>query len=511
MTDSRQRPSRRREDANIPRVDGGARGSGNSRSATSRGGRARENDPSLRQNHRRSDTDRTRSDPGATGQQRSQRSSRRLSRNEVAAVSVDRAYYVSDMPSPYLTQREAYEDIADTRRRHGTITAIVVIVLMLAAVGGISGYLYQTMHHTTEETKVAHYRTAEIYVGEFLATIDTASLVKPVDEQTIAPVVSGNVIEVSAQDGSFVNIGDPLYKLDNPTITEAYNKATTALAEAKATADAKALALDEVNATVTALEAAAAAAPDDRATQAALASAITKLDPAVVESNAANATLESMQETYERAKVQQEALTIVAPIAGIVNQVNPEVVVGTPVSNGTKFCIVSDVSRLCIDMEIPLTEAGRVAEGQEVRLTFPSVPDLTVTTYVESMRDSGSIRLARVSITDPDPRISVGMLANASVIVQAIPDSFIVPLDAIQIGDDGFARLNVLLDPSRGIKTEVIVNIIATNGTEAAITAANIQVGNNVILNSSLEEQEALAAAEAASADSDAEQGQGQG
>ena len=78
----------------------------------------------------------------------------------------------------------------------------------------------------------------------------------------------------------------------------------------------------------------------------------------------------------------------------------------------------------------------------------------------------------------------------AQIIVQAIPDSLIVPLDAITIGDDGFARLNVLLDPSRGIKTEVIVNIIATNGTQAAVSANNIQEGNAVILNSSLAEAE---------------------
>ena len=414
----------------------------------------------------------------------------RLSHNEVAAVSVDRAYYVSDVPSPYLPQWQAFEDIASTRRRHSIIVAIVVIALVLAGVGGVSGYLWQTMHPTEEEVDIAHYRTSNIYIGEFLATVDTTALVRPIDERTIAPVVSGTAVEVHAEDGAFVNVGDVLYVLDNPTIAEAYNKATVALQEAQLSADTKLRALEEANATVAALQAAAAAAPGDRATQAALASATVKLEPALVEANAANTTLQSMTETFERARDQYAALTIVAPISGTLSKVNTEVTVGTPVSSGLKVCVVSDLSRYCVDVEVPPAQTRRITEGQEARITFPDFPDLTMVTNVESIRDEGTIRLARIGITEPDPRIQIGMPANVSIIVQAIPDTFIVPLDAIQIGDDGFARINVLLDASRGIKTEIIVNIVATNGTDAAISANNIQEGNAVILNSSLAEVE---------------------
>lgn len=424
--------------------------------------------------------------PSMAGSTRSGK--RRLGRDEVAAVNYDRSYYVSDGPSPYLTPDQAREDIRRTKRRHSTVATVVIIMIVLAVVGGGVGFVWSTTRPTTEATQVWQYRTEEIYRGEFLATIETTALIRPVGEENISPTVSGNIAEISAVEGATVAAGDPLYKLENNTISESFKNAEKAFTEAQAQVNAKTQALEEISATIQALEAASAADPNNRATQAALASSYTKIDPAQVELNAATQTLSSMKETYERAKTQEEALTILSPIEGTVNQVNPDVLVGTAVTNAVRLCTVSDLTSYCLDVEIPPSDSTRVSVGQEVRLTFPSMPDLTMTSTVESIRDESSIRLARIIIYDADPRVTVGTAVRAQIIVQAIPDALIVPIDSITIGDDGFARLNVLLDPSRGIKTEVLVNIIATNATQAAISADNIQEGNSVILNSSLAE-----------------------
>lgn len=415
---------------------------------------------------------------------------RRLSRDEVAAVKDDRAYYVSDEPSPYLTPDQAKENIHRTKMRRSTVFTVVIIMVILAIVGGTIGFIYQATRPVVSATQVWQYRTEEIIRGEFLASIETTALVRPVDAENIAPTVSGTVVEIAAVDGANVSAGDILYKLENPTITESFKHAEEAFAEAQAKVNAKTQALEEISATIQALEGASQTDPANRATQAALASSYSKLDPAQIELNSAITSLSTMKETYDRAKTQSESLVITSPIVGTVNQINPAVAVGTAVTSADRLCTISDMSRYCIDVEIPPADFEKISVGQEVRLSFPSIPDLTVTSTVDTIHDEGSIHLARITINEPDPRITVGTAVHAQIIVQAIPDSLIVPLDAITIGDDGFARLNVLLDPSRGIKTEVIVNIIATNGTQAAVSANNIQEGNAVILNSSLAEAE---------------------
>lgn len=413
-----------------------------------------------------------------------------LSHNEVAAVSMDRSFYVSDKPSPYLSSREAQEDISVTRRRHNVIMILLTLALVVGALGGIAYVIWQTMF-TRTQTVVTEYNTAPIVRGEFVDSVDATALVRPINESAVMPTVLGKVKEILVPDGANVNEGDPLFILENEDITKALENAKTALDAAQATADEKNLALDELNATISALEAAAnSTAEPDSATLSALASSENKLVATQVEADAANATLKTIQETYDRAQEQVDALTITAPITGTVNGINTSVPVGTEVSPSVRLCMVSDVGRYCVDVEIPPTEENRVTQGREVRLTFPTIPDLSISTIVESIHDEGSIKLARIAINDPDPRIGVGTQVNVSVIMQSIPDSLIVPLRAVRIADDGTAHLDVLIDPSRGIDTDVPVTVIATNATQAAITAANIQVGNAVILiNSTGDEQ----------------------
>lgn len=198
--------------------------------------------------------------------------------------------------------------------------------------------------------------------------------------------------------------------------------------------------------------------------------------------------LKNYQDAYDRAVAQRKKLTVTAPISGTITDANSDVAVGDTVSTTSALCTIEDTSQLVIQVPATDSQVSKAQVGQEVRISFPDVPDLQVTSTVAEVGTStittssgGHAFPLRVVIGDPDPALKVGMQADAQVILQSIPDSLIVPLEALDADSTG-TYLNVLLDPTRGIETRIPVTVVATNATQAAISAPNIQADTTVIL-----------------------------
>ncbi|MDO4806980.1 MAG: efflux RND transporter periplasmic adaptor subunit [Coriobacteriales bacterium] len=450
-----------------------------------------------------------------------------LSRHEVAAVNVERDYYSSHNPSPYLSTRQAAEDVRDTRRKRSTRTRVIVAVLVVAALGA-AGWFFWQFTKGGETKQAMQYDTREIVKGEFLNSIEATALVQPINECTVTPNGPGTIAEVFVEDGTAVEEGTPLFRLDNPTITDAVNKAQEALGTFQADADAKAQAFakaqEEVAKAQEALDKATEEAKEskkkddksedkdkdkaegggdsneegeeeeddsstsDEPTEAekkakeALEAAQAAAESARVESETATTNLYNMQETYNRALEQQATLTVVSPISGKVGGLGSSAEVGSSVSSSTSLCTVSDTSRFKVCVEIPKESADQVNIGKEARIAFPAIKDLNVTSTVASIEEVGESLLANIIIEEPDERITAGVAAEACVVLQSIPDSLMVPLEAIKTDENGGTHLDVLLDSTRNIVTEVPITIVATNGTDAAISAENIQKGNTVVV-----------------------------
>lgn len=418
-----------------------------------------------------------------------------LARNEVAAISADRSFYVSDVPTPYLSSKQAREDVRVTRRRHGRISVILVTLLLAVVLGG-GGWLVWNSLQTPERTAVAQHETCKIEHGEYLESIETTSLVRPANEVVVTANVSGRVAEVCVEDGTDVQEGDLLFRLDNPTITEAAkkaqesfdafskevekkqeaaNKANEAVAKAQEAADKAAEAAAKAQETTTTEK-----SGKDAAAKAALEQAQNNATVAQNELDAANNNLWNLQETLNNAQEQERNLNVYAPITGKVSELTSS----TSISGSTPLCNIADTSSLSLLIEIPASEEKRVKVGQEVRLSFPSLEDeeLHITSSVSAIDTNEDKLIATVIIESPDERLSPGLAAEACLVLKSIPDAYIVPVETLRTDEKGIAHLDVLLDPSRDIITDVSVKVLATDGTRAAIQADNIQAGNTVLI-----------------------------
>lgn len=223
-----------------------------------------------------------------------------------------------------------------------------------------------------------------------------------------------------------------------------------------------------------------------------------KVDSAKSELDSANQNLTTLKDAYNKAAEQEKKLTITAPFSGTITNVSDSATQSASVTSTTSLCTVSDTSKLIVVISVPESKLSQVSKGQDVRITFPDVSDLNVTATVTKIGTTASTSSTgeatypvTVTITDPDERLQSGMTANASIILQSIPNSLIVPIDAVQENADGSTYLDVLLDPSRGIDTKVTVTVKAKSDTQAAVESPNIQSDTKVILPSNSSDESA--------------------
>lgn len=451
-----------------------------------------------------------------------------LSRHEVAAVNINRPYYVSDTPSPYLSSKQAQEDFRVTKRRHSRIVTVAVILLIAAIAGGGGWFLWNSMHSGIQQSTQV-FETATIIKGEYLETVDSTSLVRPVNEEVVTSGVSGSVTEVFVENGTYVEEGEQILRLENSAISSARAKAQQALDTFSKEVDAKAEALDKANEEERKAQAevdriSAEISERERATSSlnslnnssnsnnsnssnssnssstseirirsvaleaantVLENARKRVETAQSELDAANDNLWSIQETYNQAVAQEETLNVYAPISGTVSDLSELAAPERSISGSTRICTIADTSSYSIVMEIPDDKQELVSENQEVRLAFPTIDGLYVTTHISWLdRNEEGTLLAIVEISEPDERITKGIAAEASVVLNSIPDTYIVPSAAIHSTDNGGATIEVLLDPSREIVTSIPVTVLANDGTNAAVDASNIQADTSVVISS---------------------------
>ena len=436
-----------------------------------------------------------------------------LAKNEVAAVSVnDRSYYVSDAPSPYLTNRQAREDVETTKRRHSRIVTALVIIFLVGVLGAGSWFLWSVIGPEPPKS-VERYESTEIVKGEYLETIETTSLVRPVNEVVVTSGVSGTVTDVFVENGTDVQEGEQLFHLDNPTITDAVTKAQEAFDTLSQDVQKKTETLQKANEDLAKAQSGTSTSDTSNSSSsstnndsssssnaAAIESATNRVNTAQSDLNAANINLASIQETLNQAIEQLNTLDVYAPISGTINELSDQAKTDSTVSGSTRLCLISDTSRYSIVIEIPKTAQNDVEVGQEVRLTFPAIEGLEVTSTVSSIDgiedEESDVLFATVIIEEPDERITTGIATEASVVLKSIPDTYIVPFEALHTSENGSTHLDVLLDPSRGIVTEIPVKVLAADSTKAAVEADNIQAGTAVVLSDVSNESSSSSTAE---------------
>jgi HlyD family secretion protein len=180
---------------------------------------------------------------------------------------------------------------------------------------------------------------------------------------------------------------------------------------------------------------------------------------------------------------------ITAPFDGVVTMV--ESIPGDQVNPGTIAFQVDDLSRLLVDVEISEVDVNQVVVGQSVEMTFDAILSEVyhgevVEVALVGRDNQGVVNFAvTVEFSDADEAVKPGMTSAVSIVSTQISEALLVPNKSVRV-DDGEKVVYVLSGDSTETSIEPVpITLGASSDTNSQVTAGDLQVGDQIVLNPS--------------------------
>jgi HlyD family secretion protein len=146
--------------------------------------------------------------------------------------------------------------------------------------------------------------------------------------------------------------------------------------------------------------------------------------------------VEQARLSLEQAQNQLESAVLIAPHDGVVTLVGIE---PGELAGGQPAFVLTDLSRLHVDVTVDEIDIGRVFEGQPATLTFDALPGETLDGQVDEIAytaqfDSGVVTYrVTVRLAPTEAPLRVGMTANVDIVTEERDDILLVPNRFIRV------------------------------------------------------------------------------
>lgn len=429
-------------------------------------------------------------------------------------------------------EREAYAKLkamrAERRRKkliHRGIAAGVVAALVLGV------FVFNLVKSNSTDTEVPVV-TQAVYTGTVSTEVTGSGSIEPVSSNVVQPQIDGTIETVDVVAGQQVKAGDVLFTIKNDDLDRAVNEAARAVRSAKQKVNEAQKALDDAKsqasyvagrsegstgrptggATIAQAGLARAATlrqvdgqTSSEADSTAGSSGTTSDDPAIAsaqnELEAAQIELEAANDAYAKATEQADQRIVKSPIDGSVIELNAQVGAsvgqGSSGSSGTgsgTLCQVADLSQMMVTVQVSEVDINEVALDQNATATFSALPNVNVAAQVRSVASTtssdggygsgGATYAVQLVIPEPAEGLKPGMTANVSITTSQVDSALVVPSAALTTYGDGTGAVFVETDPNTHDATAVTVEVLADNGSEAAVkpTDGSLADGDQVIV-----------------------------
>lgn len=405
--------------------------------------------------------------------------------------------------------------------KRNTIIVVIVVVIVL----GIAGFFgYQQM--TARAASTARPNTTPVQRGSIVATVAAAGNLSAVKAASLAFEQSGRVSKVNVQVGDTVKAGQTLMELDTSDLQFSLRNAQSQLDSAQANFDAAKQKNDQnpqqLLVTKSALDKAISALQkaqadynavawrnDILASQqaATLASATAdynsalgnfKITAATINDSALRtsaASLAQAQTALDQAKRNIEKGKLVAPFDGAVAAVNYNVGdtvggsggstsnSGVSVSASGAGVVLADPTTLQVRVTLSEVDVAKIKVGQPAQLTIDALPGNNYNAKVTAIGPVPTVTQGVVnypvflSVSNQDSAVKPGMTANLSIEVDRRDNVLLIPTRAVRT--QGNQKLVSVLYKEQTIQVPVTTGL--SNETSIEITNG-LKEGDEVIL-----------------------------
>jgi len=303
-------------------------------------------------------------------------------------------------------------------------TSIVIVLLLLVTVF-ISGCdnEKETVKESELTVKVAAAQTQSI-----VKTSEYSGIIRGVNEVYVMAKVPARVTAINVKPGDYVSQGQTILTLDSTDYAAGIRQAQAAVAMAEAGKKAndaqKETALANYNRMLKLHEVGAVS-------DAQLEGAKAQYD--ALNAGSAEAAVEQAQAGLQQAQTTMCNCTVTAPISGVVGTINLSL--GETANPQSPAAIISDTSRLEIEVMVSESEIAYVEEDSEVNVTVSAVQSEPFTGKIESAAVAADPMTknykVKITMENPDNIIKSGMFAQVAVATASDDDALCVPRNAV--------------------------------------------------------------------------------
>lgn len=192
-----------------------------------------------------------------------------------------------------------------------------------------------------------------------------------------------------------------------------------------------------------------------------------------------------------------ELISITSPISGTVTSLSP--IAGDVVSIGDELMTISDPKKLQVRLAVNEGNIYKIQVGQEASITGSGFPEETFEGEVLSISDeatrqastSGSETTVEVilKVLNPTKAIKPGYTVKASVTTEELPDTLLIPYEAVSADEDGQEWI-YLVKNHRAVKMKVTakqefaegftIEEKISDGTQVILTPEQLTEGDYV-------------------------------
>ena len=342
-------------------------------------------------------------------------------------------------PEKAVTTTSLADNAAHTRRRRRWLRLAVVLALTLTAAIALRTTVF------APQPLVVQVETVTRGTVEETVTNTRAGTVKARLRSRLSPQIGGRVVALPHREGSHVDKGVLLVRLDDDIARSQLELAHDDVLTSDARAEEACLAADLAASELRRIE-----ALHDRgyASAQALESRASEQKRTAAACRAAHAAAEQARARVEVARSQLELTEIRAPFAGIVAEVSTEVgewITPSPPAMAIPAVIdLLDPATVYVSAPIDEMDAERVQPGQRVRLTVDSRRGeqydgelVRVACYVLDVVEQN--RTVEIEAQFDDPEVAASLLpgtsADVEVVIEQHDDVVRVPTAAVAQGD----------------------------------------------------------------------------
>jgi RND family efflux transporter MFP subunit len=375
----------------------------------------------------------------------------------------------------------------------------VVLAVVLVAVAAIVVPMFSGGSATQT------YTTATVDKTTLKVTVSGTGNGVVSDATEVQPSITGTVKGLAVKLGDTVTKGDLLFKIVNPDLDAAVQRAKNSLTQARqGYTNAKASVLQASSAVHKAEHPSAVGTSTPVVDASAVAIAKQQLAGAKLGRTAAAGSVTSAETALSQAEDNADARTVTAPVSGVVtvlNAQNGQSLSGSSSSSSGSSATsagsssnsaveISTLSTLYAQVKINEIDLVNVKVGQPAAVTIDALPDVVESGTVDSIAPTGISSSGvvtynvNISFTTADSRLRPTMSCTAVITTAAHPDALVVPSAAVRSDSTTQGKYVLVGDTSTGAITQVSVKTGVVVGTQTEILSG-LTAGQTVLIGGS--------------------------